>query len=160
VVRFFTLKSLNPKDIHTELESVYMNESLCLRTVYKRHKRFMQGRTELFDDPRSGWPLQNDLVDALRAVIQEFLFTSCKHLCIHFRLAMNICLRILYDILRLKMFNLRWVPHSLDDAQKIERVSFSTDILKILKEDQKNSFAQVITGDESLFYFDCFHQSV
>jgi hypothetical protein len=42
VVRFFTLKGLSPKDIHTELESVYMNEALCLRTVYKRHERFMQ----------------------------------------------------------------------------------------------------------------------
>jgi hypothetical protein len=149
VVHFFTLKGLNPKDIYTELESVYMNESLYLRTVYKWHKRFMQGRTELFDDSQSGRPLQNDLVNALRAMIQEFPFTSHKRLYAHFRLAMSTCLCILYDVLRLKRFNLQWVQHSLDDAQKVERVSPSTDILKVLKEDQKNGFTQVIAGNES-----------
>jgi hypothetical protein len=51
MVRFSTFKGLSPKDIYTELESVYMDETLCLRIVYKWHERFMQGRTELFDDP-------------------------------------------------------------------------------------------------------------
>jgi hypothetical protein len=102
VVRFFILKGLSPKDIYTELESVYIDKALCLPTVYKWHKRFMQRRTELFDDTRSGRPLQNDLVDALRAMIQEFPFTSCKGLCTYFRLAKSTCLRILHDILHLK----------------------------------------------------------
>jgi hypothetical protein len=69
MVHFFTLKGLSPKDIHTEYESVYMDEALCLRTVYKWHEDFMQGTTELFDDPRSGRLVQNDLADALRAMI-------------------------------------------------------------------------------------------
>jgi hypothetical protein len=54
VVRLVTLKGLSPRDLHIELETVYMDEALCLRTVDKWHKRFMQGRTELFDDRRSG----------------------------------------------------------------------------------------------------------
>jgi hypothetical protein len=53
VVLFFILKGLSPKDIHTELESVYMDEALCLHTVYKWHERFMQGRTKRFDHSRS-----------------------------------------------------------------------------------------------------------
>jgi hypothetical protein len=148
VMRFFTLKGLSPKDVHTEFESVYMDEALCLRTVYKWQEGFIQGRTELFDNPRSGRPLQNDLTDALRAMIQEFPFTSCKRFCTHFRLAKSTCLCILHDVLRLKKFNLRWVPHSLDNAQNAERVSLSTNLLKILKEDQKSEFAQVITGNK------------
>jgi hypothetical protein len=39
-------------------------------------------------------------------------------------------------------------------------MSLSTDLLRILKEDQRNSFAQIITGDESWFYFDYIHQLV
>jgi hypothetical protein len=62
MMRFLTLKNLSPKEIHIKLESVYMDEGACLRTVYKWHKNFTQGRTGLFDDPRSGRPLQNDLV--------------------------------------------------------------------------------------------------
>jgi histone-lysine N-methyltransferase SETMAR len=160
VIRFFTFKGLSPRDIHTELISVYGYEVLDLRAVYKWHERFMQGRTELFDNPRSGRPLQNDLADAIRAMIQEFLFTSCKRLCIHIRIAKATYLRIFQDVLQVKKFNLRWVPHFLDDAQKAERVSLSTDILKILKENQKTRSINIITGDESWFYFEYPHQSV
>jgi hypothetical protein len=156
VVHFFTPKDLSPKEIHIELEPVYMDEALCLHTVDKWHERFMQRRTELFDNPRSGRPLRNDLVDFLRAMIQEFPFASCNRLCIHFRFAKSTCLRILHDVLHLQKFNLRWV-YSLDDSHEAERVSLSTDFLTILKEDQQKGFVQVITGDESWFYFDYFH---
>jgi transposase len=160
VMRFVTLKGLSLKDIHPRFESVYMDQALCLRTVYKWHERFMQRRTKLFDDPRSGQSLQNDLANTLRAMIREFSFTLCKRLCTHFRLAKSTCLRILHDVLRLKKFNLRWVRHSLDGAQKVERVSLSTDLVRVLKEDQNNGFTQVITGDESWFDFDYLHQLV
>jgi hypothetical protein len=148
VVHFFALKGQSPRDIQTELKQVYGDEALCLRAVYKWHECFMQGRTELFDNPRSGRPLQNDLVDALCAMIQEFPFTSYKRLCIHFRIAKTTCLCILHDVLHVKKFNLWWVPHSLDDAQKAERVSLSTNLLRVLKENQKTGFANIITGDE------------
>jgi hypothetical protein len=160
VVRLFTLKGLSPRDIHTELKSVYEDEALCVRAVYEWHERFMQGRMELFDNPRSGRPLQNDLADALRAMIQVFTFTSCKCLCIHFRIAKTTCLGILHDVLQVKKFNLRSVPHSLDDAQKAERVSLSTGLWRVLKENQKTDFANIIAGDESWFYFEYPHQSV
>jgi hypothetical protein len=160
VVRFFILKGLSPRDIHTEFKSVYGDEALCFRAVYKWHKHFMQWKMKLFDNPRSGRPLQNHLADALLAMIQEFPFTSCKRLCIYFRIAMITCLRILHDVLQVKKFNLRWVPHSLHERQKAERVSLSKDFLRILKENQKTGFANVVTGDESWFYFEYPHQSV
>jgi hypothetical protein len=114
----------------------------------------MQGRTDLFDDPRSGRPLHNDLADPIRAMIQEFTFASCKHICTRFRLVKRLCLYILHNVLHLKKFNLQWVPHSLDDAQNAEQLSLSTDFLRVIKENQKNGFAQVRTGDELWFYFD------
>jgi hypothetical protein len=93
-------------------------------------------------------------------MIQEFPFASCKRLWTYSRLAMTPCLLILHAVLGLKKCNLRWVAHSLGDTQKAERVSLSTDLLIILKEDQNTGFAQVITGYESWFYFDYIHQSV
>jgi hypothetical protein len=49
-----TLKGLNPGYIHTQFVSVYWVDTLVLQIVYKWHKRFAQGRMELFDDLRSG----------------------------------------------------------------------------------------------------------
>jgi transposase len=69
VIRFFTLKGSSPREIHTELKSVSGDEALCLHAVYKWYERFLQGQTELFDNRRSGRPLQNDLGDALRAML-------------------------------------------------------------------------------------------
>jgi hypothetical protein len=120
----------------------------------------MQGRTELFDNTGSGRPLQNDLGDALRGMLQEFSFTSCKRLCVHFRIAKATCLRILHDVLHSKQFNLRWAPHSLDDTPKAERVSLSADLVRVLKENQKTGFRNILTGDESWFYFEYPNQSV
>jgi hypothetical protein len=157
VSRFFALKRLSPKDIHTELESMYMDEVLCLRTVYKWHERFMQERTKLFHDPLSGRHLENDIADALRAMIQEFPFTSFNCLCTHLRLAKSTCLHILHDVPCVKKFNSRSVPHSLDEARKPERVSLSTDLLTVLKEDQKNGFTHVTISDKSWSYFNYFH---
>jgi hypothetical protein len=137
VIRFFTLKGSSPRDIHIELKCVYGDEALCFRAVYKWYERFLQGRTELFDNPRSGRPLQNDLGDALRGMLQEFPFTSCKRRCVHFRIAKATCLCILHDVLHSKKFNLRWVPHTLDDTQKAERVSFSADLVRVLKENSR-----------------------
>jgi hypothetical protein len=155
VVSFFTLKDLSPHDIYTEIESVSMDETLCLCTIHKWYGHFMQERTRLFDDRRSGPLFRNGLADSLRAMIQNFLFTSRKRLCTRFRLAGRICFGILFNVLHFKKFNLWWVGHSLDNGQNAERMSFSTDLLKILKEDQANDFAQVITGDESWFHSDC-----
>jgi hypothetical protein len=132
VVRFFTLKGLSPRDIHIELESIYMDEALCLRIVYKWHELFTQWRTELFDDPWSRQLMQKDFVNALRDIIQEFPFTSCKRLYKHFRLGIATCLHISHDFLRLQKFKLRWVPHSLGDDQRGERVLLSTDLLRVL----------------------------
>jgi hypothetical protein len=71
--------------------------ALCLRRVCTWPEHFMQGRTELFDDPRSAQSLQDNLADALPVMIQEFPFTSCKPLCTHFRLAQSICARIAHN---------------------------------------------------------------
>jgi hypothetical protein len=160
VIRFFTLKGSSPRDIHPELESVYGDEALCLRAVYKWYERFLQGRMELFDNPRCGRPVQNDLGDAFHGVLQEFPFTSCKSLCVYFRIAKATCLRILHDVLHSRKFNLRWVPHSLDDTQKAEQVSLSAELVRVLKENQKTGLGSIITGDESWFCFEYPHQSV
>jgi hypothetical protein len=150
VARFFTLKGMSPKDIHTGLMFVYMNEALCLCTIYKWYEHFMQERTELCDDRPSGRPFQNDLADALRAMIQEFSFTSCKRLCIHFRLAKSICLHIWHDVLRLKKFNLRWFSHSRWRSKGRTGFTFHRPFESSQRK-LKNDFVQVIAGNESRF---------
>jgi hypothetical protein len=41
VARFFVLESPSPQDIHTELEPMYIYDTLGLRKVFKWHELFV-----------------------------------------------------------------------------------------------------------------------
>jgi hypothetical protein len=139
-MRFFFLKGLNPGNIYAEFISVYGIDALVLQTLYKWHKRFAQGRTELFDDPQSGRPLQNDLAEAIRIMLQECPFTSYKRLYARLKLPRVTCLYILHKVLLLKEFNLRWVLHTLDSNSKAERIVLSSELLEVLTSKRQNDF--------------------
>jgi hypothetical protein len=102
VIRFFMLTELKAKEIRIELESMYGPEALALPTVKKLRRRFRQWRTHLFDNPRSGRPLTNDLGESIGSMLAERPFNSCKMLCRHFRIGKATCLRIFHDKLDLK----------------------------------------------------------
>jgi transposase len=129
VLRFLTLKELNPRQIHSELESVHHEDALAMPTIYKWHARFRDGKTELSDDPRSGRPRRSDLAEAISSMLEERPFLSCKLLARHFRIGNATCLRILREDLALQKFNLQWLPHRLDSTQKQNHVTFSRVLL-------------------------------
>jgi hypothetical protein len=92
VICFITLKGLNSKDIHAECEPIDGPEALPLLTMKKWRRYFHQGRMDLFDDPRSGSSLTNDLAGLFGSVYEERLFRSCKVLCRHFQIGKATCL--------------------------------------------------------------------
>jgi hypothetical protein len=102
LVCFFKFKRLKARVIHTELESVYGQEALALQTVKKWQRRFHQGRTDLFGDPKPGIPLTNDFARAIGPLLKERPFSSCTLLCPHFRIGKATCLQILHDKLALE----------------------------------------------------------
>jgi histone-lysine N-methyltransferase SETMAR len=159
VIRFLTLKGMNSRQIFSELQSVYGDQALHLPTVFKWHARFRDGRTELGDDPRSGRPQKSDLAEAISVMLEERPFTSCKFLARHFRIAKSTCTKILRKDLGLHKFNLRWVPHTLDETQKRNRVTLCSQLLTIFQQDQQNNFERIITGDESWFYLQYANES-
>jgi histone-lysine N-methyltransferase SETMAR len=139
---------------------VYDEDALAMPTIYKWHARFRDGRTELFDDPRSGRPRRSDLAEAISSMLEERPFLSCKLLARHFRIAKATCSRILREDLALQKFTLRWVPHRLHSTQKQNRVTFSSALLEVLRREQQNNFDLVITGDESWFFVHYPNESV
>jgi hypothetical protein len=152
VIRFLTLKGLKSKAIQIEPESVYGTDACKLSLVKKWRLRFLQGRTTLFDDPRYGRPLTQDLAEAVRSMLAQRPFTSRKVLCRHFRIAETTYLWILHDESGLQKFHLRCVPHALSSNQKSTRISHSSLLLEVLEEAQRTGSERVIIGDESWFF--------
>jgi hypothetical protein len=92
VIRFLILKGLRASAIAAELKSVYATEAVAISTVEKWRKRFAERRTSLYDDPRCGRPLTNDLAEVISSMLKERPYRSCKVLCRQFRIASGICL--------------------------------------------------------------------
>jgi hypothetical protein len=120
VIWFLTVKALNAKAIQVELESAYGTDACLLMTAKKWRIRFLHGRTDLFDDLRSGRPLTQDLAEAIRFMLAERLFSSCKVLCRHSWIAMVTCLWMLHNNLAFPKFHLAWVPDTLSSNRERE----------------------------------------
>jgi transposase len=160
VLRFLTLKGLNPQHIRSELKSVYHEDAFARPTISKWHARFRDRRTELSDDPRSDRPRKSDSAEVIFSMLDERPFLSCTLLARQFRIAKATCLRILREDLALQELKLRWVPHTLDSTQKQNRVTFSRALLEVLSREQQNNFDHVITGDEPWFFLHYPNESV
>jgi hypothetical protein len=102
VIRFFILKGLRACAIAAELKSVHETEAPVFSTMKKWRKRFAEGRTSLYDDPRCRRSLTNDFSGAISAMLKERPCLSCKILCQHFHIAKATCLRILRDTIAMK----------------------------------------------------------
>jgi hypothetical protein len=152
VIRFFILKGIKAKEIRAELESVYGSEALALSTMKKWRKCFQEGRTDLIDDRRPGRPVTHDLAEAIQSILAERPFLSCKVLCWHPRIGKATCLPILHNDLGLTKFHLRWIPYTLTEDQKSERLTYSRQPLATLEQQQPMDFEHIITEDESWFY--------
>jgi transposase len=127
-------QGLKAKAIQAELECGYGTDACKLSMVKKWRLRFLQGRTTLFDDLRSGRPLTQDLAEAVRSMLAKRPFTLCKVLSRHFRIAETTCLWILHDELGLQKFHLRRVSPALSSNQESDgsliRVSSSRSLKK------------------------------
>lgn len=49
--------------------------------------------------------------------------------------------------------HLRFVPHMLNNSQKVQRVEYSKQLLNVIKQARHQSWTFFLTGDESWFYF-------
>jgi hypothetical protein len=158
VVQFLTLKKLSAVDITAGLKRVYRHEALCLSAGKKWHKRFVNGRITLQDDPRSGRPPRSDLYESLRALIDESPFISCKRMCQKPQIPKTTCLRVLHEDLGFRKCYLRWVSDSMTRNEAQSRVTFTEELLEVVRHAKETNFELLLTGDESWFYYEYPHE--
>jgi hypothetical protein len=68
--------------------------------------------------------------------------------------------RRLRDTLGFTVRHLRWVPHILSDQQKQRRVECSRELLTLLESQQRRDWQDIVTLDESWFYFTTDHEQI
>ena len=94
-------------------------------TVQKWTKRFGEGDYSLDDKPRGDRPVKNELVDKIKNMLKEEPYLSKKKIVSFLELSTGIVSRILRNELGLNKVNFRWIPHTLNDHQKLKRTFMS-----------------------------------
>ena len=154
VVRFCVLRGLCNQDIHSQLVEAYKANAPSHSWVTKWAGRFRSGRVELEDDPRSGRPPIEGLAQRVLDALEDQPFASTRELGKVLGFSHMSIFNTLTMELGFKKFLSHCVPHLLTEDQKTQRIQVSGVILRQLERLGDSHLTNVITIDESWFYFD------
>lgn len=149
VIHFLYLRGESNKDIHTQINDVYGESSIGIRTVQKWTKLFKEGKNDLNDEPRSGRPKRKDLHEQISSILSESPDLSCKKIREKLQASQMTVKKIILELGYVKV-NFRWIPYRLNEVQKQKRVMISKELLIDLKKTKKSN---IITQDETWLYF-------
>lgn len=152
VIRFLTLSSNSVNEIMSSMQQVYGTDAPSRSTIALWASRFRAGRTNLDDDDKTGRPVNQGNVDAVRRCAENERTLSTREISRITGVPAGSIYGILTEHLGLKKFMSRWVPHLLTSEQKSQRVSLASELLGTLEPMTRTQLGHVITADESWFY--------
>ncbi|XP_031638897.1 protein GVQW3-like [Contarinia nasturtii] len=148
VIKFLTKEGIAPKDINDRLRAVYA----------PRAKLFKWGRESLEDDPHTGRPVEvtaSDMVEKIDHLVHENPRMSKKVLAAMFDISTGSVFNILHEKLHMRKVCSRWIPRTLNRAQKEERIAAAREFLELLEWNETDKFERIVTGDETwIHYYD------
>jgi hypothetical protein len=80
-------------------------------------------------------------------------FNLTRHLARQLAVTKEVVIRNLQEVLMFHKFSLKWVPNVLSAEQKAARVQMSRELYNNLIFERQKTFATIITGDESWYYW-------
>lgn len=157
VIIYYNFKrGLSKQECFDEMCSVLGQEVPSVRTVERWYLQFKRGEFELDDDPRPGRPAEVQVPENITRVekaIREDRRITYRQL----EELLNIPISSLHNIVK-KHLNVKklctlWVPHTLSEHQKQQRVQWAQSMVKKFDNGQSKSVSSIITGDETWIYY-------
>jgi len=133
------------------LKIAYGDNCLSKTQVYEWHRRFKAGREDVNDDERPGRPSEAITVkniEKVRDFVKVSKKSSVRFLEMELGISKTTIHRILTEKLGLRKLNSKFVPHQLNDDQKLHRIEHCKDIIKYARNDE-NFLKTIVTGDET-----------
>jgi hypothetical protein len=152
VVKFFWLKGWGSKKISQELRRTLGDDAYVLFQIKTKIwlQGFRSGDLSCSDLSRAGRPSLT-LGPQVEVFLQKDPFASTRTIAKHFLTTASTVKEMLQRELEIREFSRRWVPHFLNDTQKVARVEAAKERSRILQESETNDFDGVATGNESWF---------
>ena len=133
------------------LIAVYGQEAPSLSTISNWYRNFSEGKIVLEDEEKPGRPPIPNAAEEIRTFLNKFPYSSARQISIATGISKTRVLGVLHDELHLHHFMVRWVPHSLSDLQKSNRVEICRQLLIELKIMTPTGRSYIMTSDESWF---------
>ena len=114
------------------LRDVYGDSSMSRTKVFEWHKRFVEGREEVEDDPKSGRPCTSTTDTNIEKVRQLVRSGRCVTICVianELGMDKETVPTILVDTLGMRKVCAKMVPRLLTEEQKAQRLNACRDIL-------------------------------
>lgn len=124
-------------------------------TVFRWYAQFKRGIFSLKDDEKSGRP-STAVTEKNINIIKKMLLEDAKTTYLQIEERVKISSPAIYEILhkhlRVRKLCSRWVPHSLSQEQKKQRVTWCKKMLAKFNNGEGRKVFNIITGDESWIY--------
>jgi len=150
VIRFLNAKNMKTAEIR-QLCYVYGEHAMNSSMVQRWVQVFNEGRENVHDDPRSGWPsvVNLDLVHAVEEKITENRWFTIMSLSLHFpQISQSLLHKIVSDKLKFRKLCARWVLKMLTEEHKLKRQTSVLNFLTQYSKEGDNLLSRVVTGDK------------
>ncbi|KAK3803875.1 hypothetical protein RRG08_029467 [Elysia crispata] len=163
VIRFLNAKSLNPTEIHKELQSVYGEHVISRTQVYHWCNLFEAGHSDLTDREGRGRSITATSEDNVKRV--DELIRQDRRLKLHeiassLEISETSAHRIVFDELGYRKVSARWVPKQLTDNHKEQRLDICRELLRRSKSSRRVHGHTGNAGGDFLVYDVTFLDSI
>ena len=163
VIRFLNAKSLNPTEIHKELQSVYGEHVISRTQVYHWWNLFEAGHSDLTDREGRGRSITATSEDNVKRV--DELIRQDRRLKLHeiassLEISETSAHRIVFDELGYRKVSARWVPKQLTDNHKEQRLDICRELLRRSKSSRRVHGHTANAGGDFLVYDVTFLDSI
>ena len=148
-----TKEGKSPREIQGILKYEFGEHALRRSAIYNWAAKARLGFEDVKDQPRPGRPIDDKLIDRVAEIIEDEPFASVAYIAHILNSNKSTIYRYLTEQLGRVYKHSRWVPHLLTHEQKLLRVRESKALHSILLQCQRDKWANIITGDQSWFFF-------
>ena len=150
---FLHLQVKNKKSIYTEMKLTLQDQCISYSTITKYIRNCKTSKTVNKETPNVNFDEHKIINEKILYVLDEEPFASVRYIANTTGIPKSTVYYHLTNMLFYVSMHLKWVPHSLSEKQKIQRVTISKALIKILNSAKHNNYIYFVTGDESWFEY-------
>jgi hypothetical protein len=144
--------------IHDDLVATLGEEAIAYGTVTESFRKAQTGRDGAMPLSEEISPYIDDSDEAILSALEELLFLSVRQLSRATHLQATTVYRRLSEKLEFTARHLRWMPQILSDDGNATRIQGSKSLLTLLPAQDTRDWHDVVTLDESWFYYITDHE--